>query len=102
MQARATGLVSPRTPSDGGPLRRGPDGCGVSRDAAIGALLVATVTPVAIEVALAVQHEIHARLEDPDAIRAILGARAESEDLMGRAPPFVPVLSASQATATRA
>jgi hypothetical protein len=33
-----------------------------------------------------------ATVEDPDAIRAILGALAGSEELVGRAPPFVPAV----------
>lgn len=41
-------------------------------------------------------------VEYPDAIRAILGALAESEGLVGRAPPPMPALSASQAVATGA
>ena len=43
-----------------------------------------------------------AAVEDPDAIRAILGALAESEEFVGRAPPPVPVLNASRAAATGA
>ncbi|MBI2217646.1 MAG: transposase [Candidatus Rokubacteria bacterium] len=43
-----------------------------------------------------------ATVEAPDAIRAILGALAESEGLVGRAPPPVPALNASQAAATGA
>jgi hypothetical protein len=38
-----------------------------------------------------------APVEDSDAIRAILGALAESEGLVGRAPPPVPALNAGQA-----
>lgn len=33
-----------------------------------------------------------ATVEDPDAIRAILGVLAGSEELVGRAPPFVPAV----------
>lgn len=40
-----------------------------------------------------------ATVEDPDAIRAILGALAGSEGLVGRAPPPLPALDASQAVA---
>ena len=36
-----------------------------------------------------------ATVDDPDAIRAILGALAESEEVVGRAPPPVPALNAS-------
>jgi hypothetical protein len=43
-----------------------------------------------------------ATVEDPDAIRAILGALAESEELVSRAPPPMPALNASQAVATGA
>src|SRR5262249_46623329 len=43
-----------------------------------------------------------ATVEDPDAIRAILGALAESEEFVGRAPPPVPALNASHAAATGA
>jgi hypothetical protein len=34
-----------------------------------------------------------ATVEDPDAIRAILAALAESRELAGRAPPFAPALN---------
>lgn len=43
-----------------------------------------------------------ATVEDSDAIRAILGALAESQELVGRAPPFVPALNAGHAAATGA
>ena len=36
-----------------------------------------------------------ATVDDPDAIRAILGALAESDEVVGRAPPPVPALNAS-------
>src|SRR5262245_15880607 len=39
-----------------------------------------------------------ATVEDPDAIRAILVALAESRELTGQAPPFVPASSADHAT----
>jgi DNA invertase Pin-like site-specific DNA recombinase len=42
---------------------------GASLDDAIGALLVQTVTPVTLEVALAVQHEIETRSEQSDRLR---------------------------------
>jgi uncharacterized protein YbaR (Trm112 family) len=41
-----------------------------------------------------------ATVEDLDAIRAILAALAESAGLVGRAPPPMPALNASQAVAT--
>jgi hypothetical protein len=41
-----------------------------------------------------------ATVEDPDAIRAIVGTLAESAGLVGRAPPPMPALNASQAVAT--
>ena len=50
---------------------------GAAIDAAVGALLVATVTPLAIEVALAVQHEIQVRLEETDRLRRLQVERAQ-------------------------
>ena len=47
----------------------GPPGAAI--DAAVGELLVAAVTPMAIEVALAVQHEIQARLDEADRLRQL-------------------------------
>jgi hypothetical protein len=41
-----------------------------------------------------------ATVEDPDAIDATLGALAESEGLVGRAPPPVTALTTSQAAAS--
>ena len=46
---------------------------GAAIDAAIGELLVATVTPLAIEVALAGQQEIQAQLDDADRLRHLQG-----------------------------
>jgi hypothetical protein len=43
-----------------------------------------------------------ATIEDPDAIRAIVGSRAEAAELVGRAPPPVSALNANQPTAIRA
>lgn len=43
---------------------------GTSIDAAVGQLLLETVTPVALEVALAVQAELASRIEDADRLRA--------------------------------
>jgi hypothetical protein len=43
-----------------------------------------------------------ATVEDPEAIRAILGALAESEEFVGRAPPPGPALNAGHAAATGA
>jgi hypothetical protein len=54
---------------------------GASVDAAIGRLLVETVSPVALEVALAVQQELQARLEEADGLRSkrVEQARYEGE-----------------------
>ena len=43
---------------------------GASIDAAIGALLLETVTPLALEVALTVQAELEARVDEADALRS--------------------------------
>jgi hypothetical protein len=52
---------------------------GAAIDAAIGQLLVAAVNPMAIEVALAVQHEIQARLDEADRLRQLQVQRAQYE-----------------------
>jgi DNA invertase Pin-like site-specific DNA recombinase len=52
---------------DGIPICAGIDGTGV--DAAVGELLLATVTPVALEVALSVQAELEARATQADSLR---------------------------------
>jgi DNA invertase Pin-like site-specific DNA recombinase len=52
---------------------------GAAIDVAVGHLLVATVTPVAIDVALAVQREIHARLDEADRLRQLHVQRAQYE-----------------------
>lgn len=60
---------------------------GASLDVAVGSLVLEAVSPLALEITLAVEHELHARLEEADAIRrteldhigafigAIIGAR---------------------------
>jgi hypothetical protein len=57
---------------------------GAAIDAAIGQLLVATVTPLAIEVALAVQQEIQTRLEEADRLRRLQVERARYEAELAR------------------
>jgi DNA invertase Pin-like site-specific DNA recombinase len=57
---------------------------GAAIDAAVGQLLVATVTPLAIEVALAVQQEIQARLDDADRLRRLQVERAQYEAELAR------------------
>ena len=52
---------------------------GTEIDAAIGALLVEAVTPMALEMALAVQHEIQSRLDDADRVRHRQVERAQYE-----------------------
>jgi len=52
---------------------------GTEIDAATGALLVEAVTPMAIELALAVQHEITARLDEEDRLRHRQVERAQYE-----------------------
>ena len=52
---------------------------GAAIDDAVGQLLVATVNPVAIDVALAVQHEIQARLDEADRLRQLDVQRAQYE-----------------------
>lgn len=52
---------------------------GAAIDVAVGQRLVATVTPVAIDVALAVQHEIQARLDEADRLRQLRVQRAQYE-----------------------
>jgi DNA invertase Pin-like site-specific DNA recombinase len=52
---------------------------GTELDAAIGDLLLATVSPMAIEVTLAVQREMQARIEDADHLRRQQVERAEVE-----------------------
>jgi DNA invertase Pin-like site-specific DNA recombinase len=50
---------------------------GGSIDAAIGALVVDAVSPMALEVSLGVQQELHARLEEADALRRKAVERAQ-------------------------
>ena len=52
---------------------------GVELDAAVGALLVEAVTPLAIEMALAVQQEIRSRLDEADRLRHRQVERAQYE-----------------------
>jgi len=52
---------------------------GVAIDDAIGALVVEAVSPLALEVSLGIQQELHARLEDADAIRRKAVARVQYE-----------------------
>jgi hypothetical protein len=57
---------------------------GATIDAAVGELLVATVSPLAIEVALAVQQEIQARLDEMDRLRRLQVERAQYEAELAR------------------
>ena len=57
---------------------------GTGIDAAIGKLLVETVTPMALELALAVQQEIAARLEEADRLRYRQVERAQYETDLAR------------------
>jgi hypothetical protein len=57
---------------------------GTGIDAAVGALLVATVTPVALELTLAVQQEIRARLDEADRLRHRQVERAQYEAELAR------------------
>ncbi len=52
---------------------------GAAIDVAVGQLLVATVTPMAIDVALAVQQEVQARLDEADRLRQLQVQRAQYE-----------------------
>ena len=52
---------------------------GTEIDAAVGQLLVEAVTPMALELALAVQHEIQARLDEADRMRHRQVERAQYE-----------------------
>jgi hypothetical protein len=57
---------------------------GAAIDAAVGQLLVATVTPLALEVALAVQQEIQARLDETDRLPRLQVERAQYEAELAR------------------
>jgi DNA invertase Pin-like site-specific DNA recombinase len=57
---------------------------GYSLDKAIGALLVETVTPLALEVALNVQRELQSRLDEADRLRRLQVDRARYESEMAR------------------
>jgi hypothetical protein len=57
---------------------------GTGIDAAIGKLLVEAVTPMALELALAVQQEIAARLEEADRLRHRQVERAQYEADLAR------------------
>src|SRR5437667_1309431 len=61
----------------GDPLCQSILGTGI--DAAVGQLLVDTVTPMALELALSVQHEITSRLEEADRLRYRQVERAQYE-----------------------
>jgi hypothetical protein len=52
---------------------------GTEIDAAVGALLVEAVTPMALELAVAVQQEIQSRLDDADRLRHRQVERAQYE-----------------------
>lgn len=73
----------PRKDTEGGALR-----CqhiaGGALDAAVGQLLLETVTPLALEVALTVQQEIQTRLEEVDRLRRIQLQRAHYEVNLAR------------------
>lgn len=66
----------------GGPICQRIHGDGL--DKAIGELLLQSLTPVALEVALAVQQEIAARLEEADRLRALQVERARYEADLSR------------------
>ncbi len=57
---------------------------GASVDRAVGELLCETVTPMALEVALAVHHELQARLDEADALRHKAVERAQYEVELAR------------------
>jgi DNA invertase Pin-like site-specific DNA recombinase len=57
---------------------------GAELDAALGRLLIETVTPLAIEVALSVQQEVHARLDDARRLRRLDVERAQYEADLAR------------------
>ena len=57
---------------------------GVTIDQAISDLLLETMTPVALEVALAVQHELQTRYEEADKIRRSQVERARYEEQLAR------------------
>jgi DNA invertase Pin-like site-specific DNA recombinase len=61
----------------GEPVCQGIHGAGI--DEAVGALLVETVTPMALEVAVAVQQELQSRLDDADRLRQQQVERARYE-----------------------
>jgi len=75
--------VCPRKDTEGGTLR-----CqhiaGGALDDAVSQLLLEAVTPVALEVALTVQQEIQARLEEVDRLRRIQLERAQYETNLAR------------------
>lgn len=53
--------------------------CGIGIDQAIGELLIEAVNPMALEVTLAVQHELQARMEEADRLRHKQVERAQYE-----------------------
>lgn len=67
---------------DGAPLCQSIPGAGI--DEAIGRLLVETVTPVALEVALAVEKELQSRIEEADRLRYRQVERAHEEAELSR------------------
>ena len=75
--------VCPRKDTEGGALR-----CqhiaGEALDKAVGQLLLTAVTPIALEVALAVQQEIQERLEETGRLRRIQLERAHYEASLAR------------------
>src|SRR5438270_6962822 len=58
--------------------------CGAGLDAAIGALLLEMLTPVTLEVALAVQQELRQRLDEADRLRRQQVERARYEADLAR------------------
>jgi hypothetical protein len=57
---------------------------GHSLDLAVGALLVETVTPLALEVALSVQQEMQSRWDEADRLRRLQVDRAQYESELAR------------------
>jgi hypothetical protein len=57
---------------------------GYSLDLAVGALLVETVTPLALEVALSVQQEMQSRWDEADRLRRLQVDRARYESELGQ------------------
>ncbi|MEW6741809.1 MAG: sigma factor-like helix-turn-helix DNA-binding protein [Planctomycetota bacterium] len=72
---------------DGGHLRRLPPCPGAVVDAAIGKLVIETVQPAALDIAIAVQDEIEKRIEEADRIRAAFVQRAQYKAKNTETPP---------------